>query len=143
MLVSGWNLSQSLQPTPLGIWSQENIARAGEAISNLKEFRSEIAVELTKACEFFVPNHKLDPATRRTKARRLKCFNQTSYAISLLIRHEYRLKNLSTVDGYLLAIDHHQPTVIYLMARYALELLATVNYINDGLESARQIVLGD
>lgn len=136
-------MSQTLQPTPLGVWSKENIERASETILSLKAFRAEIATELTKAREFFVPNHKLDPATRKTKARRLKFFNQTSYALSLLTRHEYRLKNLSTVDGYLLAIDHHQPTVIYLMARYALELLATVNYINGGLESARQIDLKD
>jgi uncharacterized protein YchJ len=127
----------------LGQLSNEELRAARDAIETLKGFRAKIGPTLSRPIEFFEPNHKLDPGSRKSKTAKIKFYNQNSLCLSILVQHEYRLKNLSVIDGYILAVENTQPMAIYLMARYSLELLATVNLIIKNLEKALATDLRD
>jgi hypothetical protein len=127
----------------LGKWTGDEFERAEKELQSLKTFRGWIANELTKPAEFFEPNHRLDPDSRKQRLRRLKFFNQTSFAHALLLRHEFALKLLSVVDGYILAFENKNYLLVYLSARHTLELVATVNALSSELHAARSIDIKD
>jgi len=70
---------------------------------------------------------------RRTNERKVKFFNQTAMWHGLLLQQEFKLKFLSCLDGYLAAVDSENPVLVYLSARYLLELMATIAYLDSHL----------
>src|SRR6266849_5810547 len=56
----------------------------------------------------------------------------------LLLQKEFKLKLLSCLDGYLAAVDSENPVLAYLSARYLLELVATVAYLDFELREAHK-----
>jgi hypothetical protein len=126
-----------------GAWPEEELAEADRALASLKAMRDRAARELAKPAEFFEPNYRLDAESRKTKTRKIKYLQQTAVLHCLLLRHELALKNLSIVDGYILTVDGKSPLLTYLSARYALELLATINFLVDELKAAKAIDLRD
>jgi hypothetical protein len=127
----------------LGKWTGDELERAQKELQSIKVFRERIAEGLTKPAEFFEPNHRLDPDSRKDKIRRLKFFNQTSFVHSLLLKHEFALKLLSIVDGYILAFENKNSLLMYLSGRYILELVATINALSAELIAAKAIGIED
>jgi hypothetical protein len=126
-----------------GKWSEADLAKTNSAIASLKTFWDRFAPQFLRPGEFFEPNYKIDSESRKTKDRKLKFLNQTSFLQGLLLKHEIALKLLSIIDGYILSVDHAHALLTYLSARYALELLATINSINERLKTAKAIDLRD
>ena len=56
---------------------------------------------------------------------------------AIVMRHEFALKLLCSVDGYLAAAQSGNPLMTYLSARYLLELTTTVNAIAGDLSKAK------
>ena len=54
------------------------------------------------------------------------------------LKHEFKLKLLYTIEGYLTAVDAKNPISTFLLARYLLELVATVSEIDFLLEESFQ-----
>jgi hypothetical protein len=127
----------------IGKWSAKDFKEADSFFNSLKAFRDRIIKGLSQPAEFFEPNYKLDHESRKDSIRKIKFFNQTALAHSLLLRHELGLKLLSVIDGYIAAVDQKNVVLVYLSARYALELLATVNFITDELKTAKAVELKD
>ena len=80
---------------------------------------------------------------RRTNERKVKFFNQTAMWHGLLLQQEFKLKFLSCLDGYLAAVDSENPVLVYLSARYLLELMATIAYLDFELREALKANAGD
>ena len=57
---------------------------------------------------------------------------------SIGLKHELNIKLLHTIDGYLGAIEAKNPVSTFLLARYLLELVATVSEINFLLDDCMQ-----
>jgi hypothetical protein len=127
----------------IGKWSAKDFKEAEDSLNNLKTFHDRILKELSQPAEFFEPDYKLDHESRKDAVRKIKFFNQTAFAHSLFLRHGLALKLLSVIDGYISAVDHKNVVLVYLSARYALELLATVNFISDELKTAKAVELRD
>ena len=62
---------------------------------------------------------------------------------AIVMRHEFALKLLCSVDGYLAAAQSGNPLMTYLSARYLLELTTTVNAIAGDLSKAKNADLRD
>lgn len=122
--------------------NEEELRRAREAIAAIKAFRAQ-ATRLTKATEFFDQLHYVDHSDRKDRIRKIKYFNQSALMLSRLAKHEFGLKLIATIDGYLSAIEAANPVLTYLTARYLLELLAITNFVVSELEAARATSLND
>lgn len=124
-------------------WSDQELRQADEYLNSLSRTRDQLTKDLSRPAEFFVPNHRLDPESKKTIAKKLKFYNQTSYAHSVLLRQEFLLKLLSAVDGYIVAVSNKNPILVYLSARYLLELLAISNTLAEALKDAKSTDLRD
>ena len=116
--------------------SDAALNKANKTILLLKELRNRLYRVLSIPREFFDVDVKLDHASRQTVERKLKFFQQTAFLQAKFVQHEYKLKLIACLDGYLAALQAGMPTIIYLSARHLLELIATVAYLDDELRSA-------
>lgn len=132
-----------MQSHRFGERTPEEIQAATAALAALRKFRERLAERVPPKAEFFEPNFKLDIESRKTPARRLKYFNQTSLAQSLLLRHEFTIKLLCSIDGYLVAVENKNAILTFLSGRYVLELLATLHSIVADLKKAKEANLRD
>jgi hypothetical protein len=100
-----------------GNWSDDNMAAAEAALNDLKALRDNFASRLGRSAEFFEPSLKLDAGSRKTRIAKLKYYNQTSLLQAVLLKYEFALKLLSSLDGYILAAENKQPLLVYLTVR--------------------------
>jgi hypothetical protein len=122
----------------LGNHLKEELANSQRCVEELQKIQKEIAEVHAGSIEIFdfglylgpksaVPDEKVEYLTRA-------CI---WHAISL--KAEFKLKLLYTIDGYLSAVESKNPISTYLLARYLLELAATVNAIKHELEECSKI----
>jgi hypothetical protein len=123
--------------------SDADLNKAVETVASVKLLRQELYGALSAPREFFEIDRKLHHASRPTVERKLKFFCQSSMMQALVLQHELRLKLLACLDGYLSAVEAGNPTTIYLSARYLLELIATVGFLDDELRNALRTDLRD
>ena len=121
---------------PLGPIPSTELEEAKEAVRSLRILRTRYHAAWSPPVELIVPHAKLDHESRLTNDRKVKFFNQTALAHGLLLKQEFRLKLLSCLDGYLAAVESENPVLMYLSARYLLELLATIAYLDFELREA-------
>ena len=119
------------------------LEKAKEVVQSLRVLRTRYLADWSPPVELFVPNPKLDLESRRTNERKVKFFNQTALWHGLLLKQEFKLKLLSCLDGYLAAVDSENPVLVYLSARYLLELVATIAYLDFELREALKANAGD
>jgi hypothetical protein len=105
--------------------------------------RDRYYADWSQPVELFIPPLKLDHESRPTNERKVKFFSQTAFCQGLLLKQELRLKLLSCLDGYLAAVDCANPVLLYLTARYLLELVATIAYLDFELREALKANAGD
>jgi SEC-C motif len=96
---------------------QAEIVRAHGRPYELFDFGYETTVD---------PQESIDVALRRLTG--------ISIWHSIILKTEFRLKLLYTIDGYLQAVDAKNPVSSFLLARFLLELVATVSEIDFLLE---------
>jgi hypothetical protein len=119
-----------------GLVSDADLNKAKEIVESLRDLRARYHADWSGPAEFFVPHPNLDHESRRTRERKVKFFNQTALWHGLLLKQEFKLKLLSCLDGYLAAVDSENPVLVYLSARYLLELVATIAYLDFELREA-------
>lgn len=119
------------------------LEKAKEVVQSLRVLRTRYLADWSPPVELFVPNPKLDLESRRTNERKVKFFNQTALWHGLLLKQEFKLKLPSCLDGYLAAVDSENPVLVYLSARYLLELVATIAYLDFELREALKANAGD
>jgi hypothetical protein len=127
----------------IGSISDAELEKAKEVVQSLRVLRTRYLADWSPPVELFVPNPKLDLESRRTNERKVKFFNQTALWHGLLLKQEFKLKLLSCLDGYLAAVDSENPVLVYLSARYLLELVATIAYLDFELREALKANAGD
>jgi hypothetical protein len=103
-------------------------------VAKIREFRAYLHKAFAGGCEMFEPHFVPGQDSRHDPVRKFRYFVQNAKMLGELYRFETYLKTLSTVDGYLSSIDSQNPIMIYLMARYCLELIATLNYVTVKLQ---------
>ena len=127
----------------IGSISDAELKKANEVVQSLRTLRTRYHTDWSAPVELFVPHAKLDHESRRTNERKVKFFNQTALWNGLLLKQEFKLKLLSCLDGYLAAVDSENPVLMYLTARYLLELVATIAYLDFELREALKANPGD
>jgi hypothetical protein len=122
---------------------------SAEQIAASKSYRDDVGVILKRLhikydepAEFFEPGKKLE-LVGLSKIRAVKHINQMSFCQMILLKHEHVLKLMTTLNGYLIALDQSHVLLTYLSARYVLELHATIAYIDEKIRSALTIPSSD
>lgn len=135
-------MSQAL-PTEFGIISAEERQKAEAFLSLIDDKRDKILEDVQGSVEFFEPAFTIDVESRKKVDQKIKHLDQTSAMMALVYSHEIKLKLLYIIDGYRAAVLGRNPLSIYLVARYCLELAATVNYVSEDLQAALTTDLRD
>jgi hypothetical protein len=79
--------------------------------------------------------------SRRSREERLERLTRTCVWHAIALKTEFSLKLLHTIDGYLAAADAKNPISTLLLARYLIELVATVGAIECEIAKCMDITL--
>lgn len=112
---------------------------AEQALEELRKIQKEMAEKLTGRREIFDPGVQLGIGSERTIEGKLERLTRACIWHCVSLKYEFKLKLLYTIDGYLSAVDHKNPVSTFLLARYLLELAATVSAIDFELEASLDI----
>jgi hypothetical protein len=129
------------RPLPRGKLSKEEQTVLDNCLRALRELQAELSHQLGPPIEIFEfePITKLDyenPIDHNLE----KIVRWCSWW-GVALRMELRFKLLYSIDGYLSAVEAKNPSSTFLLARYLLELAATVSAIDLQLEESVQIDL--
>jgi hypothetical protein len=131
----------SLDGSPgLSPWVKDELPQSQKCVEALRGIQEELANELEGRFEVFdfgLPGGlgALEPD------KQLIWLTRGCIWHAIALRAEFKLKLLHTVDGYLSAIDAKNPISTFLLARFMLELVATVSSIDFALEESIKIGL--
>jgi hypothetical protein len=89
--------------------------------------------------EFFDFGFHLALDAEQNVEQKLARLTQACIWHSIALKSEFQLKLLYTIDGYLSAVAEKNPVSIFLMARYLLELVATISAIDFQLTDCLKI----
>jgi hypothetical protein len=116
---------------------------ADRCLEALREIQKHMSDELTGRREIFDPGVQLGLGSERTVEGKLERLTRACIWHAVSLKHEFKLKLLYTIDGYLSAVDAKNPVSTFLLARYLLELVATVSAIDFELEASLEIDFRD
>jgi hypothetical protein len=122
-------------------YSDDDWTIACVSVDKIKILRSRLYKKYAGPAEFMEPSLAIE--TRPTVLRQVKYLNQTAFMQCLILKHEYGLKLLLAVDGYLLVVASENSSLTYLSARHIFELQATLHYIGSELDKARSLPIRD
>src|SRR5262245_31592656 len=108
---------------------------ADRSLQALREIQKELSNELTGRIEIVDPGLQLGLSAQRTIEEKLERLTRACIWHAVSLKFEFKLKLLYTIDGYLSAVDNKNPVSTFLLARYLLELAATVSAVDFELEA--------
>jgi SEC-C motif len=128
------------RPIGLGESLEDELPISQRCLEELRTIRDELARE-HKGWKAEVFDFGLDMTFRaeKTVESRLEHLTRTCIWHAIALKIEFNLKLLYTIDGYLSAVDAKNPVSTFLLARYLLELAATVSAIDSELNACCSI----
>lgn len=107
-------------------------------LRELKKHQERLSREKRGRLEIFDFGSDLSFLDADTVEKRLALFVEVCVWHAIALKAEFKLKLLHTIDGYLSAVDAKNPVSTFLLARYLLELVATVSEIDFLLEGCAE-----
>jgi SEC-C motif len=111
------------------------------SLDELRKIQKEIAKTHAKRFDIFDFGLEMGLESKNSIEKDLGPLTRSCIWHTIALKAEFKLKLLYTIDGYLSAIDTKNPISTFLLARYLLELVATVNEIDFGLDQCADINL--
>ena len=109
----------------------------------LREIQKELSEEQTGRIEIFDPGLQLGLGSERAVTGKVERLTRACIWHAICLKSEFKLKLLYIIDGYLSAVDAKNPVSTFLLARYLLELAATVSAIDFELSASTGIDFRD
>lgn len=109
----------------------------------IRDIQKQLADELTGTFEVFDLGVNPELSSKIDINRDLDSLMQASIWHAIATKFEFKLKLLHTVDGYLSAVGSKNPVATFLLARYLVELVATVSEIDLLMSACQKISLRD
>jgi SEC-C motif len=132
------------QPTGLGDQLTDELPVSEWCLEELRKLQEQISKLHKKPYELFdfglLEDHLESEKTIEGKLDRL---TRVCAWNALALKAEFKLKLLYTIDGYLSAVDAKNPVSTFLLARYLLELVATVSAIDIGFQNVSYVNFRD
>jgi len=108
-------------------WIEQELPQSEQCLRELRQIRDRPAT-YTGISEFF-DFGLTNGGPGEPFEERLECLVRAGIWHVIALKTEFRLKLLHTIDGYLAAVTAQNPVSCFLLARYLLELVATVNTV--------------
>ena len=121
-------------------WVETELPQSEQALQELRHIRNSLASMYAGGTEFFdfgLTNGGPD----RPIEDQLERLVRAALWHVIALKTEFRLKLLHTIDGYLSAVVAKNPVSSFLLARYLLELVATVNVVRLSFDECLEIDL--
>lgn len=112
-------------------------------LRELRDIQSHIRGTLTQKIEFFDFGLIETFDSKKPIEDRLDELMRACVWHAIAFKTEFRFKLLYSIDGYLSAVEAKNPISMVLMARYLLELAATISAIDLQIQDCLNIDLGD
>ena len=125
------------QPTGLGDELTDELPVSEWCLEELRKIQKQISELHKKPYELFdlsIQDIRLE--SEKTIEGKLNRLTRVCMWNAFALKTEFKLKLLYTIDGYLSAVDAKNPVSTFLLARYLLELVATVSAIDFGLQNS-------
>src|SRR6266436_2026900 len=124
------------QPTGLGDQLTDELPVSEWCLEELRKIQKQISKnkEPFEFFDFGLEDIRLE--SEKTIEGKLNRLMRVCYWNATLLKTEFKLKLLYTIDGYLSAVDAKNPVSTFLLARYLLELVATVSAIDFELDAS-------
>jgi hypothetical protein len=119
---------------PVSEWCLEELRKLQEQISKLHKKPHELF-------DFGLEDIRLE--SEKTIEGKLNRLTRVCAWNVLALKTEFKLKLLYAIDGYLSAVDAKNPVSTFLLARYLLELVATVSAIDFGFQNSGDVDFRD
>jgi hypothetical protein len=130
-------------PLELGHPYKGEIPNSEKCLKELQKIRDFQAKHLSGSNEVFDPGLNVGASHSKSVDDNLRAFGVTCIWHCVQLQLGFNLKLLHTIDGYLAAVRSENPISTLLLARYCLELVATVNFIDRELEECMTIPAKD
>ena len=135
MIASGENAG-------FGIRLGDDPSISGPCLKELRGIHKKLAEKLQGNSEFFDFGLFVGSESEKIEER-IDELTRTCIWHAIALKYEFKLKLLYTIEGYLTAIDTKNPISCFLLARYLLELAATVSEIDFLLKDCLEIDFHD
>src|SRR5215470_15741477 len=132
------------QPTGLGDQLTDELPVSEWCLEELRKIQKQISELHKKPYELFdlsIQDIRLE--SEKTIEGKLNRLTRVCMWNALALRTEFKLKLLYTIDGYLSAVDAKNPVSTFLLARYLLELVATISAIDFGFQNSGAVNFRD
>lgn len=130
-------------PTDFADRWKDELPISERCLKELKKIRADLAKVHERTFELFDIGLNIGYRSERTLDGKLTKLTEAAIWHSVLLKTEFKLKLLYTIDGYLSAVEAKNPVSTFLLARYLLELVATVHVIDAQLERCFKIDAGE
>jgi hypothetical protein len=127
-------------PIGLGEHLKDELPYSKRCLEELRKIQNEMSERHQGQYEFFDLGPSLWLAAEKTVEDKLQRLTQACIWHAIALKVEFKLK-FYTIDRYLSAVDAKNPVSTFLLARYLLELVATVNVIDVRLNECLNIDL--
>lgn len=119
-----------------GRHTPDDIAGSEHCLKELQKLQRELETKYASTKELFEPAFNVDLESRKELTRKIKHLDQTAKLQSIALYYEFIYKLIYSISGYCTAVENKNPLLIYLSARYCLELVATLHVLNAELQAA-------
>ncbi len=132
------------QPTGLGDQLTDELPVSEWCLEELRKLQKQISKlhkEPYELFDFGLQDIRLK--SEKTIEGKLNRLTRVCAWNALALKTEFKLKLLYAIDGYLSAVDAKNPVSTFLLARYLLELVATVSAIDFGFQNCFDVNFRD
>jgi SEC-C motif len=129
--------------TGLGDHLRDELPNSKLCLEELRKIQKEISKRHETPYEIFDLGLDIGFESEKTIEGKLDRLIRACIWHAIALKTELNLKLLYTIDGYLSGVDLKNPVSTFLLARYLLELAATVSAIDFGLDECVDIDLRD
>jgi hypothetical protein len=113
----------------------EELPNSARCLSGLKLIREAVFSRINGRFELFDFGIEVGITSSKGIDSELERLTRTCIWQAIAVKTEFSLKLLYTIEGYLSAVDAKNPVSTFLLARYLLELVATISAIDFELQS--------
>lgn len=136
---SGSRATNDLDLSDLKTGIESELPNSFRCVAELTKLKKEFSDKFGPQIDFFDFGVDLNLDSKGTLEGKLDVLTRACIWHAIALKAEINLKLLHTIDGYLAAVDTKNPISTFLLARYLLELVATVSQIDFDLQACAKI----